>query len=85
MITAKEHYYELLPKEYADLATKRSKWPDAEHDMEIAAIAAQFSWEETPEGFDFWYAVFRYAEGETTTLPPLPEAADEGIAEKGGE
>ena len=35
-------------------------------------ISAAFLWDETPEGWHFWYAVANFVEGVSAELPPLP-------------
>jgi len=68
-------WLEELPDGYRERAIKNY---DPDHDDSYiinslwSAIVITFVWRDTPEGYDFWNAVYIWAQGKGE-LPPLPE------------
>jgi hypothetical protein len=57
-----------LPESYKALAESRRTNPDTDD------LASAFTWEETPEGFDFWYQIdIAETVDELSDIPPATD------------
>lgn len=54
-----KEWFETLDKKYRDKALKNMTRADDLHSTLAGAISNGFTWDETPEGHDFWNSVFR--------------------------
>jgi hypothetical protein len=65
---------ETLPEGYRERALANCQNPDEEVSCLLQAVFHMGSWGNTPEGMDFWHAVYKWSENPyENPLPPLPD------------
>ena len=81
-----EEWFNELNEAYKDKALKNMTYPKAEHFSLAGAISNGFSWNDTPEGKDYWNGVFReimYGEKfePVPTIEPKDSVIESGVIE----
>lgn len=62
-----------LPREYVDLAVSHHRaFPNMHVTLRHDEFSPLFTWDDTPEGFEFWEGVEEFIDGTSTKLPPIP-------------